>query len=67
MDWYDEIRVNNDLKINYLRFIGQKEVNTNKTLWGNFLIEYKKKKYYSLVILDLIFIKNWEKNTDQST
>jgi len=46
MDWYDEIKVN-DLKITFLPAIHwskRSPWDTNKTLWGNFLIEYKDKK-----------------------
>ena len=47
MDWYDEIVVNNDLKITLLPAVHWSKrslTDTNKTLWGNFLIEYKSKK-----------------------
>ena len=47
MDWYDEIKVNNDLKITLLPAVHWSKrslTDTNKTLWGNFLIEYKNKK-----------------------
>ena len=47
MDWYDEIKVNNDLKITFLPAVHWSKrslTHTNKTLWGNFLIEYKGKK-----------------------
>ena len=47
MDWYDEIKVNNDLKITLLPAVHWSKrslTDTNKTLWGNFLIEYKDKK-----------------------
>jgi L-ascorbate metabolism protein UlaG (beta-lactamase superfamily) len=46
MDWYDEIKVNN-LKITFLPAVHWSKRSlwdTNKTLWGNFLIEYKGKK-----------------------
>jgi L-ascorbate metabolism protein UlaG (beta-lactamase superfamily) len=46
MDWYDEIKVN-DLKITFVPAVHWSKRNlwdTNKTLWGNFLIEYKDKK-----------------------
>ena len=48
MDWYDEIRVN-DLKITFLPAVHWSKRglwDTNKTLWGNFLIEYKNKKIF---------------------
>ena len=47
MDWYDEIKLNNDLKITFLPAVHWSKrslTDTNKTLWGNFLIEYKGKK-----------------------
>jgi len=47
MDWYDEIKVNEDLKITFLPAVHWSKrslTDTNKTLWGNFLIEYKNKK-----------------------
>ena len=46
LDWYDEIKVN-DLKITLLPAVHWSKrtlTDTNKTLWGNFLIEYKDKK-----------------------
>ena len=39
MDWYDEIKVNNDLKITFLPAVHWSKrslTDTNKTLWGNF-------------------------------
>ena len=47
MDWYEEIKVNEDLKITLLPAVHWSKrslTDTNKTLWGNFLIEYKNKK-----------------------
>ena len=47
MDWYDEIRINDNLKITLLPAVHWSKrslTDTNKTLWGNFLIEYKNKK-----------------------
>ena len=47
MDWYDEIKINENLKITLLPAVHWSKrslTDTNKTLWGNFLIEYKKKK-----------------------
>ena len=44
MDWYEKIKVNNDLKVTFLPAIHWSKrslTDTNKTLWGNFLIEYK--------------------------
>ena len=49
MDWYDEINVNNDLKVTFLPAVHWSKrslTDTNKTLWGNFLIEYKGKKIF---------------------
>jgi len=48
LDWYDEIKVN-DLKITFLPAVHWSKrtlTDTNKTLWGNFLIEYKDKKVF---------------------
>ncbi len=48
MDWYDEIYVN-DLKITLLPAVHWSKrslTDANKTLWGNFLIEYKGKKIF---------------------
>jgi len=47
MDWYEEIKVNEDLKITLLPAVHWSKrslTDMNKTLWGNFLIEYKGKK-----------------------
>ena len=47
MDWYDKIKVSKDLKITFLPAVHWSKrslTDTNKTLWGNFLIEYKGKK-----------------------
>jgi N-acyl-phosphatidylethanolamine-hydrolysing phospholipase D len=47
MDWYEEIKINNDLKVTLLPAVHWSKrslIDTNKTLWGNFLIEYKDKK-----------------------
>ena len=47
MDWYDEIKINDDLKVTFLPAVHWSKrslTDTNKTLWGNFLIEYKEKK-----------------------
>ena len=49
MDWYDEIKINDDLKITFLPAVHWSKrslTDTNKTLWGNFLIEYKEKKIF---------------------
>ena len=48
MDWYDEIKIN-DLKITLLPAVHWSKRSlwdTNKTLWGNFLIEHKDKKIF---------------------
>ena len=47
MDWYDEIKINESLKITLLPAVHWSKrslADTNKTLWGSFLIEYKSKK-----------------------
>ena len=44
MDWYDEIEINKNLKITFLPAVHWSKrslTDTNKTLWGNFLIEYE--------------------------
>ena len=46
MDWYDEVKIN-DLKITLLPAVHWSKRSlwdTNKTLWGSFLIEYQNKK-----------------------
>ena len=48
MDWYDQIKVN-DLKITLVPAVHWSKRSlwdTNKTLWGSFLIEYKDKKIF---------------------
>ena len=48
MDWYEEIKVN-DIKITFLPAVHWSKRSlwdTNKTLWGNFLIEYNNKKIF---------------------
>ena len=47
MDWYDCVQVNKELKVTLLPAVHWSKrslTDTNKTLWGNFLIEYKNKK-----------------------
>ena len=47
MDWYDEIKINEVLKVTLVPAVHWSKrslTDTNKTLWGNFLIEYKNKK-----------------------
>ena len=47
LDWYDEIKVNDNLKITLLPAVHWSKrslTDTNKTLWGSFLIEYENKK-----------------------
>ena len=47
MDWYEEIKINNHLKITFLPAVHWSKrtlTDTNKTLWGNFLIQYKNMK-----------------------
>ena len=49
MDWYEEIKVNKDLKITLLPAVHWSKrtlTDGNKTLWGSFLIEYKGKKIF---------------------
>ena len=48
LDWFDEVTIN-DLKITLLPAVHWSKrslTDTNKTLWGNFLIEYKGKKIF---------------------
>ena len=47
MDWYEEIIINEKMKITFLPAVHWSKrslTDTNKSLWGNFLIEYDKKK-----------------------
>ena len=47
MDWYDYKNINSELKITLLPAVHWSKrslTDTNKTLWGNFLIEYKNRK-----------------------
>ena len=47
LDWYDEVIINENIKITFLPAVHWSKrslTDTNKTLWGNFLIEYNKKK-----------------------
>ena len=47
MDWYDTIKINKNLKVTFLPAVHWSKrslTDTNKTLWGNFLIEYKNRK-----------------------
>ena len=47
MDWYDNKNINSYLKITLLPAVHWSKrslTDTNKTLWGNFLIEYKNRK-----------------------
>ncbi len=47
MDWYEEIIINEKMKITFLPAVHWSKrslTDTNKTLWGNFLIEYDEKK-----------------------
>ena len=47
MDWYEELQVNKNIKITFLPAVHWSKrslTDTNKTLWGNFLIQYKNKK-----------------------
>ena len=48
LDWYDQIKVN-DLKITFVPAVHWSKRSlwdTNKTLWGSFLIEYNGKKFF---------------------
>ena len=48
MDWYDEIKVN-DIKITFVPAVHWSKRSlwdTNKTLWGSFIIEYKNRKIF---------------------
>ena len=48
MDWYDHIKINEDLKITFLPAVHWSKrslFDTNKSLWGSYLIEYKNKKF----------------------
>ena len=50
LDWYDEVKIN-DLKITFLPAVHWSKrslTDTNKTLWGNFLIEYKGKNIFCM-------------------
>ena len=47
MDWYEEIKINDHLKVTFLPAVHWSKrtlTDTNKTLWGNFLIQYKNVK-----------------------
>ena len=47
LDWYKSIQVNKDIKVTLLPAVHWSKrslFDTNKTLWGSFLIEYKNKK-----------------------
>ena len=49
LDWYDEIKINDDIKVTLLPAVQWSKrtlTDTNKTLWGNFLIEYKNKRIF---------------------
>ena len=47
LDWYQKIKINDELQITLLPAVHWSKrslFDTNKTLWGNYLIEYKDKK-----------------------
>ena len=47
MDWYDEIKIKQNLKITFLPAVHWSKrslMDTNRSLWGSFLIEYNEKK-----------------------
>ena len=49
LDWYKNIQVNKEIKITLLPAVHWSKrslFDTNKTLWGSFLIEYKNKKIF---------------------
>jgi N-acyl-phosphatidylethanolamine-hydrolysing phospholipase D len=49
MDWYESIKINDDLKVTFLPAVHWSKrslIDTNKSLWGNFLMEYKDKKIF---------------------
>ena len=49
LDWYEEIKINDNLKVTLLPAVHWSKrslFDTNKTLWGSFLIEYKDKKFF---------------------
>ena len=48
LDWYEKIQINNDIKVTLLPAVHWSKRSlwdTNKTLWGSFLIDYKGKKF----------------------
>ena len=48
LDWYDQVQIN-DLKVTLMPAVHWSKrtlTDTNKTLWGSFLIEYKDKKIF---------------------
>ena len=49
IDWYQSIEINDELKITLMPAVHWSKrslTDTNKTLWGSFLIEYKNKKLF---------------------
>ena len=49
IDWYENIKINDDLNITLLPAVHWSKRSlwdTNRTLWGSFLIEYKNKKIF---------------------
>ena len=49
LDWYEEIKINKDLTITLLPAVHWSKrslFDTNKTLWGSFLIKFKDKKIF---------------------
>ena len=47
MDWYEKIEISRDIKITFLPSVHWSKrslTDTNKTLWGSYLIDYKGKK-----------------------
>ncbi|KPU82135.1 beta-lactamase [SAR11 cluster bacterium PRT-SC02] len=49
LDWYEKIKVNEDISVTLLPAVHWSKrglFDSNKTLWGSFLIEYKNKKIF---------------------
>ena len=56
LDWYEKIKVNEDISVTLLPAVHWSKrglFDSNKTLWGSFLIEYKNKKFFFHAILGL--------------
>ncbi len=49
LDWYENVQIDKDLKITFLPAVHWSKrtlIDTNKTLWGSFLIQHKGKKIF---------------------